>query len=151
MIRTIRVDHTKFFQVPIKTHSSPSSCGHLGQRFSYLNEWVLIDTCKQLVWSTRKGRNISIQILCLILGSGLVRFCRWIEYKGCYCSSGLVFFINSNSYILIFSSFLPTMYLWVKRSGQNVFNQGNGLWKNGYWGFQEKNRFLLRKSQVTPF
>ncbi len=35
-----------------------------------LNEWVLIATRKQLVWSTRIGRNMSIWILCLILGSG---------------------------------------------------------------------------------
>ncbi len=34
------------------------------------NEWVLISTCKQLVWSTRIGRNMSIWILYLILGSG---------------------------------------------------------------------------------
>ncbi len=30
----------------------------------------LIDTCKQLVWSTRIDRNMTIWILCLILGSG---------------------------------------------------------------------------------
>jgi hypothetical protein len=34
------------------------------------NEWVLIITCKQLVWSTRIDRNMPIWILCLILGSG---------------------------------------------------------------------------------
>ncbi len=35
-----------------------------------MNEWVLIATCKQLVWSTRIGRNMPIWIPCLILGSG---------------------------------------------------------------------------------
>jgi hypothetical protein len=34
-----------------------------------MNEWVLVPTCKQLVWSTRIGRNMTIWILCLILGS----------------------------------------------------------------------------------
>ena len=35
-----------------------------------MNEWVLIANCKQLVWSTRIGRNMPIWILYLILGSG---------------------------------------------------------------------------------
>jgi hypothetical protein len=35
-----------------------------------MNEWVLIATCTQLVWSTRIGRNMPIWILCLILESG---------------------------------------------------------------------------------
>jgi hypothetical protein len=35
-----------------------------------MNEWVLITTCKQLVWSTRIGRSMPIWILYLILGSG---------------------------------------------------------------------------------
>ncbi len=34
------------------------------------NEWVLIATCKQLVWSIRIGRNMPIWVLCLIPGSG---------------------------------------------------------------------------------
>jgi hypothetical protein len=34
-----------------------------------MNEWVLITTCKHLVWSTRIGRNIPIWILRLIVGS----------------------------------------------------------------------------------
>jgi hypothetical protein len=37
-----------------------------------MNEWVLIATCKQLVWSIRIDRNIPIWFLCLILGSGPV-------------------------------------------------------------------------------
>jgi hypothetical protein len=41
------------------------------ENMSRMNEWVLISTCKQLVWSTRIGRNMPIWILCLILGSGL--------------------------------------------------------------------------------
>ncbi len=39
-----------------------------------MNEWILIASCKQLVWCTRIGRNMPIWILCwilcLILGSG---------------------------------------------------------------------------------
>ncbi len=31
-----------------------------------MNEWVLIRTCKQLVWSTRTGRNMPIWILVLV-------------------------------------------------------------------------------------
>ncbi len=32
----------------------------------WMNEWVLIGTCKQLVWSTRIGRNMPIWILSLV-------------------------------------------------------------------------------------
>jgi hypothetical protein len=35
----------------------------------FMNEWVVIVTCKQLVWSTRIDRNMPFWILCLILGS----------------------------------------------------------------------------------
>ncbi len=38
-----------------------------------MNEWVLISTCKQLVWSTRIGQNMSIWILCLILDPSRIR------------------------------------------------------------------------------
>ncbi len=34
--------------------------------FRELHEWVLIVTCKQLVWSTRIGRNMPIWILCIL-------------------------------------------------------------------------------------
>ncbi len=40
-----------------------------------MNEWVLITTCKPLVWSNRIRRNMPIWILCLILGSGPV----WLD------------------------------------------------------------------------
>jgi hypothetical protein len=42
------------------------------------NEWVLIATCKQLVWSTRIGRNMTIWILDTELTgvkTGLIRSC----------------------------------------------------------------------------
>ena len=41
-----------------------------------MNEWVLIATCKQLVWSSRIGRNMPIWILCLRIRPP-VRLYRW--------------------------------------------------------------------------
>jgi len=35
-----------------------------------IDDWVLIVTCKQLVWSNRIGRNMPIWILCLRIRSG---------------------------------------------------------------------------------
>ncbi len=47
-------------------------------------EWVLITTCKQLVWSTRIVRNMPIWILCLILGS-VPGATLSVEVTGCGC------------------------------------------------------------------
>jgi hypothetical protein len=35
-----------------------------------MNEWVLIATCKQLVWSNRIGRNMPIWVLLIVWNSG---------------------------------------------------------------------------------
>jgi hypothetical protein len=53
-------------QLPFQQYPFPSPSPEQPE----LNWRVLIATCKQLVWSIRIGRNMSIWVLCLILGSG---------------------------------------------------------------------------------
>jgi hypothetical protein len=50
-----------------------------------MNEWVLITTCKQLVWYSRIGRNIPIWILCLRIRSPVWFFRR--RWRGVWWGS----------------------------------------------------------------
>jgi hypothetical protein len=62
----------------------------------WLNWRVLIATCKQLVWSSRIGRNMPIWVLYLILGSGKIqretsRFRRSCHYTDIDAHCGWVY------------------------------------------------------------
>ncbi len=61
-----------------------------------MNEWVLTSTCKQLVWSTRIGRNMPIWILCLILGSGPGEALTMEVTRRCSRVIGTQFFFGQN-------------------------------------------------------
>ncbi len=85
----------------------PMVVTRLRQGAVLLDWWVLISTCKQLVWSNRIGRNMPIWILCLILGSvpGVVlpleeTRCGWesCSIQGSWATLGrCIYYLSSSS------------------------------------------------------